>query len=440
MLNDLWEKYGSSFLGNVAVVAGGTAAAQIISIVFLPFITRLYGPEAFGILNLFLSLVSIVASIATLTYANSIVLPKRDIVAYQLLKISLVIAGTVSLAVSFLILILKEPIVVIFDIEAVAAFLWLVPIAVFLLAVTETLEQWSIRNKRFKNVAIAVVSRSCFMGITRTGAGLLSPTAKILIVLALVAQIIQICVLYLTARRDMVCVRKSRKSMGRRQRMELYTIARKYRDFPRYRAPQVFLNTISRATPLLLLASVFGPGVAGFYAIAQSVLNMPVSLVSASVGKVFLQRIASQAHDNRLILPLILRATYGLILLGIVPFGVIMLAGPWLFGFAFGAEWSEAGEFARWLGVWIFFHFINVPAVQSFSLTNSQGILLIWELVTTIIKIVLILSVGMLTNDAVLTVAVYAVFGALAYIVLIFIGIIQAREYDRTEQLKLKRV
>ena len=434
LLTRFWHRYSGTFVGNVAVVAGGIAVAQIIGIVFLPLITRLYGPEAFGMLNVFMSIVAVLASIATLSYASSIVLPKRDVVAYQLLKISLLLACFVSITTGFLFMILKEPIVALFDLEAIASFLWLIPLAVFLSAISQSFDQWNIRNKRYKSVSIAVVAQAGFMGVSRTGAGMLMPTTIILIVLALVAQAIQICVLYLTARRDIAGVRKYRGSTNHRQLAVLHTAARKYQDFPRYRAPQIFLNTISRAAPLLLLASVFSPAVAGFYAIAQSVLYLPVSLVSQSVGKVFLQRIATQAHDNKPIRPLILRATYALILLGIVPFGVIMLAGPWLFGFVFGAEWSEAGNYARWLAIWVFFNFINVPAVQSLALTNSQGILLIWEIVTTAIKIALILAVGIMTKNAELTVAVYAVLGAVAYLVLIFIGIVQAGKYDRNSQ------
>lgn len=38
----------SKFVRNVLAVATGVAAAQAISLAFMPFLTRLYGPEAFG--------------------------------------------------------------------------------------------------------------------------------------------------------------------------------------------------------------------------------------------------------------------------------------------------------------------------------------------------------------------------------------------------------
>jgi O-antigen/teichoic acid export membrane protein len=218
---------------------------------------------------------------------------------------------------------------------------------------------------------------------------------------------------------------------NRRQSAVLRAAMWRYRDFPFYRAPQLLLNTVSRVTPLLVLGSLFGPSAAGFYAIAQSTLYLPVTVIAQSVGKVFVQRLATQAHDRKPLRPLILRATSGLVLLGFIPFGLIMLGGPWLFGLVFGSEWLEAGHYARWLAVWVFFHFVNIPAVHSLSLSNSQGILLVWEIVTTAAKLVLLLVLGLLTQSAELTVAVYALFGALAYIVLIGIGVMRAGDDRR---------
>ena len=68
----------SKFVRNVATVATGTAGAQAISIAFSPIITRLYGPDSFGLLGVFMALVAVLAPLAALTYPIAIVLPKED--------------------------------------------------------------------------------------------------------------------------------------------------------------------------------------------------------------------------------------------------------------------------------------------------------------------------------------------------------------------------
>ena len=68
----------SRFVRNVAAVATGIAAAQAISLAFMPFLTRLYGPEAFGALAAFTAVVNIITPLATLGYANAIVMPETE--------------------------------------------------------------------------------------------------------------------------------------------------------------------------------------------------------------------------------------------------------------------------------------------------------------------------------------------------------------------------
>ena len=55
------------FVRNVAAVAGGTATAQLIGILFSPLITRLYGPEAYGIQGVFMAIVAVGSSFAALS-------------------------------------------------------------------------------------------------------------------------------------------------------------------------------------------------------------------------------------------------------------------------------------------------------------------------------------------------------------------------------------
>lgn len=67
----------SRFVRNVAIMATGAAGAQLITVIASPFITRIYGPEAFGIMGTFTALTNIIIPIAALTYPIAIVLPKR---------------------------------------------------------------------------------------------------------------------------------------------------------------------------------------------------------------------------------------------------------------------------------------------------------------------------------------------------------------------------
>src|SRR5699024_9062559 len=78
---------------------------------------------------------------------------------------------------------------------------------------------------------------------------------------------------------------------------------------------------------------------------------------------------------------LITKATLALMGIGIVPFGLVIIFGPWLFEFVFGQGWDVAGEYARWIALTSFAVFMNKPAVRSMPVLSAQGIHLIYTIV-----------------------------------------------------------
>jgi O-antigen/teichoic acid export membrane protein len=201
--------------------------------------------------------------------------------------------------------------------------------------------------------------------------------------------------------------------------VSLRALAFKYRDFPSFRAPQILLNSVSQNLPTVMLAAFFGPAAAGFYALGRRVLSLPASLVSGSVGTVFLPKIAEAGQRGERLRPLIVKGTIGLALVGLVPFGVIVVAGPWLFGVAFGAQWVVAGEYARWLAVWLYFGFVNVPAVQAIPMLGLQGQFLVYEVVVTALRVGTLVIGARVLNSDVGTMALFSGVGAVLNAVLI---------------------
>src|SRR5690625_3902769 len=122
----------SRFVRNVLLVATGTAGAQAITMAFSPIITRLYGPEAYGLLGTFSAVLSIAMPIAALTYPIAIVLPKRDDDARGIAKLSVLLALLICLVVATVLLLGGQPIARLLDLEAISAFLLLIPFAMFL--------------------------------------------------------------------------------------------------------------------------------------------------------------------------------------------------------------------------------------------------------------------------------------------------------------------
>ena len=136
------------FVRNVATVATGTAAAQAIGIAFSPLITRLYGPEAFGLLGTFMALVAVLTPIAALCYPIAIVLPKKDEDARALVKLSFYISLGIALLVTILLLIGGDWLLAMVGAEAISAFKFLIPLNLLFAVWLQVAQQWLIRKKQ----------------------------------------------------------------------------------------------------------------------------------------------------------------------------------------------------------------------------------------------------------------------------------------------------
>src|SRR5512136_775326 len=101
----------SSFFTSVLKLVSGTTLAQLITILTAPIISRLFPPNAFGILSVFTSLITIVSVVICLRYEFAIVLPEKEEDAANLVGICALIALGISLLVGLFLLLFGHPLV-----------------------------------------------------------------------------------------------------------------------------------------------------------------------------------------------------------------------------------------------------------------------------------------------------------------------------------------
>jgi O-antigen/teichoic acid export membrane protein len=210
-------------------------------------------------------------------------------------------------------------------------------------------------------------------------------------------------------------------------------VAHRHADFPKWRMPQDLVNSASQALPLLLLGGLSGVGAAGYYSIATLALAMPSTLVGQSVGSVFYPHITQAIRRGEDAETLIIQATRGLAWFGIGPFVLVVLTGPWLFGFVFGAGWERAGTYAQCLAPWCLFQLLNQPAVSAIPALAIQRGLLVYEVCSTAGK-VLALWIGFRIGSDVMAIAMFSAAGSIAYAMLIMWVISCARNHTRETQ------
>ena len=405
------------FISNVLVVASGTALSQVIIIVFSPLLTRIFDPAAFGVLGTFVAITSILAPITAMCYPIAIVLPRNEIDARALLATSLYISAAFALLVSLLIYFFGKTIVSVLAIKQIQPYLWLIPIAILAYTLVEIFSQFLIRHKQFKITAQATVAQSLLGNLLKLIFGVFKPFASLLILLTTFSTIIHLIMLVLG-------IKKNSPDLFSRKMFILplssvTNTLRRYYDFPLYRAPQVFINAISTNIPVVMIASLFGPASAGFYALCRRSLSIPTYIISKSVGDVFYPRITDAVHNNENASKLILKATLSLAAIGIFPFGLVVAFGPWLFSFVFGDAWKPAGIFARYLAMMGYILFINRPSIVSIPTLGIQKHFLYFEVANTIISLFALYFGYSFSNDASQSIMSYSLSSALLNALLI---------------------
>lgn len=402
------------FVRSVAVLATGTAAAQFITMAFSPVITRLYGAEAFGTLGVFTTLLGFLGPLAALSFPIAIILPKKNGKAYALIKLSLVVSFIFTFILSVIIVIFKDTLIDILNLQNIGNLIYLLPGAVFFTVILQILQQWFIRLREFKLMSKTAVYQALILNILKSGIGMLQPTATVLISISAVSPLIYGGMLMKGMKNKFGFLKSSYMN-----RYSKVAVAREYKDFAYFRSPQILLNRISSGLPIILLASFFGPATAGFYTLSRSVLSMPVQLIGKSVADVFYPRITEASANNENMAEMILKATRALAGVGAIPFGIIIVFGPWLFSIIFGSEWVVAGEYARWISFWLFFALINKPSVAAIPVLNLQGQFLVYELVNVFLKTVAI-GIGFLAfGSDVYAIILFSVVGVITNIFLI---------------------
>ncbi|KKO46815.1 hypothetical protein WG68_02395 [Arsukibacterium ikkense] len=388
---------------NVFILVTGTAGAQAITMLASPFITRLYGPEAFGVLGAFLAVVMVLSPVAALCYPIAIVLPRQDSEARQIARLSAVLALLLATAVALLLWCAGKPLLHSLGLAAIDAFMLLIPLAMLFSALQQILQQWLIRNKRFKVTAKVAFLQSVIVNSAKVGLGWFNPIAAVLIIIATLAHALHAVLLFIGAKGTL-----AGPAVAKQQQAGIWQLAKKYYDFPLYRAPQVFINAISLSLPVLMLMSFFGPAAAGFYALAKTILAMPANLLGKAVADVFYPRITEAANNGENVAVLLRQATWALAGSGAIPFATIVIAGPWLFGWVFGADWTASGEYARWMALWLYAGFLNRPSVAAIATLSLQGFFLCYEIISVLLRAAALVVGFVLFNSDIIAVMLFS--------------------------------
>jgi O-antigen/teichoic acid export membrane protein len=413
----------SLIVRNVAAVASGTAAAQIVVVAFSPIITRIYTPEVFGLQGIFLSLISILSPVIALRYPMAIITAETESEALRLSRLALLVAFAMAGVLWMMLLAGGDTGLRLLGAESLGGLILFLPLALLCVALQDVAEFRAARLGVFRLVGIVAVLQAFATNLARVLGGGISPVAAVLVSVTTFAPAVKAAML-------MFGTRELRRPASGLTRGEALSLLKKHRDFPLYRVPTDVIGAISQSAPVIMLAALFSPSAAGLYVLARTVVNLPLNVLGSALGNVLYARFAELAREKQPLLPLVLRATAFQLAVPGAMLAAAVLFFPALFAFAFGEAWRTAGTYAQWMTLWIICMLVNVPGVRSLPVIGKQSWHLFFNSFIALSGVAGILLGSRLSDSELGAVAYFSVATAAAYVLQVVTYLVLVQRFD----------
>ncbi len=405
-----FTKASNSFSGNVLKLVTGSVLAQALSVLVMPVVTRLFSPEALGIVAIFSSITGIVGVIVCLRYNVALMIPESDEEAVNILGVSLLAVIFITSLSTLIIWLWSERIINLIHAPELKNYLWLIPVTIFVQGLFLALNYWNSRTKHFGRLSVAQIVTSLTTQATKLAAGFSGfVSGGVLIGTTVLGTTVA------TAMLGGQILRDEKKFIFDHIRWkEMFKGCVRFRKFPIFDTWNALMIGFSWQIPVLMLSSFFSTAVVGYYSLGFAVIKAPLSIIAGALSQVFYQKACDEKKVKGNNGELVEKLMDNLIFIGLLPIMFLTIVSEEVFTVIFGSRWFEAGRYMQILAPWVFFWFIASPLAMLFSVYERQASALSVHSLILITRI-LSLYIGGLYQNVYLALGLFSGTGIIAY-------------------------
>lgn len=374
----------SSFTRNILILLTGSSIAQVIPIAATPILTRMYTPEDFGLLSIFVALTTTLGSIVSGRYELAIIIPDDDNEALNIAAVGFLITIILSLLTLLIIIIFDNNILTLLGKPEIGYWLYLVPFSLFFIGCFNILNYLNVRYKFYKNIAIANINKSIVLSSLQLSIGFLHKGFAGLI-------LGQFASLVMSNYKLFSAITDKYSSFEAINLNSMKKVSLKYQDFPKFSTGAILANTLSYQLLNILISNVYSLATLGYYSLVQRVMGIPSGLIGTAVSQVYFKQANQQknelGHCNNIFKSVVKKLS----LLSILIFFPAYFFVKPLFIFIFGEKWSIAGEYTQILIPFFAVRFVVAAVTVTNSIFEKQKISLAWQILLLLSSILSIL-------------------------------------------------
>ncbi|NVN92183.1 MAG: oligosaccharide flippase family protein [Desulfuromonadales bacterium] len=419
----------AKFYRNVLKISQGTIIGQLIAAIAAPVILRLYTPEEYAVLGIYMSLLGITAVPAMLRYESAIPICPDDIKAVNVFFLAQIIAFVISIFCVVLLLVGKGVASIYLHIHKLLPYIWIIPLGMFLSANYLLLVNWSIRQENYQAIAKTKITQSIGMVLFQIALGL----AKIGPIGLLLGHVIGQSGGISTLVKP--CMKFFRSSVSTVNVKSLTNVLNEYRRFPLFSMPASLLEAIGSNVPILFFASIYSSEVVGWITFVQRIICIPIYMLAGSIAQVYFGELAKARYaEPEMLEVILLRRIKHLAFIGLLFVVVATALGSYFIPIIFGKNWNNASTCLIIMSPMILSAFISSPFGSTLDILQRQDLHLIRDIIRFSIVVISLLLISYFNLQWLQGLIVWSITGTVCsgvYLLMSFIAVRNFRYFNK---------
>jgi len=408
------QKKGS-FVNTLAQVFSVRTLVAALGFITAPILTRLYSPEAYGLLGIFNAIVASLALLATLRFSAAFTLPRSNKVFYSLLRISITACLLFSALVALAFWLFGPTLLPLLGAQKIQGIAPLLGLGVLIAGLFDIMNQWTVRLQSITKLSRIEMVNSPLMKGSNIALGYFTNGFSLgLIIIEYLGKAIALWASY-----AFIIKKELHKAFGYYSKVKLRYAFKRYWRVATYNLSGATLSMLSMQMPAFIFTPWFGLEATGFFALSSSLLSIPLRLLGeGGIGPVMLQRATALKMQGVELVPslrpIVWKLLRSLVLLVTAPFVLLTFVSKDLFSIVLGQEWATSGQIAAMLVFYFYYRLLASPCAAVYRVLEKENHILIFQfflIFATVAGIV----IGIQNESFMQAVMGYSLLSGLAY-------------------------
>ena len=400
------------FLRATLKLISGTVGAQLIPLLALPMLSRLYPPSMFALLALLTTCGALCGPLATGYYEWAITAPRRHQRARAVAMVAIACTLLFCLLITAIIACAYQSIRSLLHLEEMGHWIYAVAIYTCVGSFMHIANFWLLRAGRTGLLATIKMTHASVNMALAIAMGVIGLRVGLLYAFLIAGTMGGAWGLFLA-----YCHGLSWRGMSWRA---LRVTACHYREFPLFGSLPATCNNLAQQLPVLIVTSSFPLTLAGQFSVSRNLLMGSLLLVAISVSQLLTKHLHERMHARQRLLPFLLLVATGLAAVGTIGAVLIHSIGAWFFSLYFGNNWGESGQVIRQMTPAMPFILVGAGLGSALVAVRRIHLMAAWQILFAACMASLFLSRGVAFEALIGRIIYVEIVAYSSYILLIF--------------------